>query len=282
MYSLHDLHIVTVATESKYYFPFLVQSCRRYGKELEVLGYGQKWEGFSMKFKLMIEYLETLDDDDIVCFIDGHDVICTRNLNELKNTFLKLYFEKKCKIIVGYDNNNHTNFINKLIVKMYFGTCNNLSLNSGTYIGLTKDLLQMLKQIRNYNCKNEADDQILMTKYCSSNLSSVYIDNNNEIFLTLDKPLNEIDNLVDIDENYRLSYNDNFPFFLHAPGSTYLDNILKRLKYKSPNINEIIKYKYGYLHILVNQYTNLFAFSVLLLIVLCVLFLVKLCNVNRK
>lgn len=55
---MSELHIVTVATESKYYFPYLVESCKKYGKELEVLGYGEKWKGFNWRFKLMIEYLK--------------------------------------------------------------------------------------------------------------------------------------------------------------------------------------------------------------------------------
>ena len=109
-----NLHIVTVVTESKYYFPYLSKSCKRHGKQLKILGYGEKWKGFNWRFKLMIEYLETLKDDDIVCFIDGYDVLCTRNLNELKSVFLKLHKEKKCKIIVGYDNIKHTNLINKI------------------------------------------------------------------------------------------------------------------------------------------------------------------------
>jgi len=272
-----DLHIVTVATESRYYFPYLVESCRKHGKELEILGYGQKWEGFNWRFKLMIEYLETLDDDDIVCFIDGYDVICTRNLNELKNTFLKLYHEKKCKIIVGYDNISHTNFINKLLVKIYFGTCNGISLNAGTYIGFTKDLLQIIKQIRNLNDKNNADDQMLMTKYCSLNDSIFHIDKNNDIFLTLDHPLNEIDSLVNISASDRkVSYNNTFPFFLHGPGSTYLDNIIQKLGYCNHKlgINEIIKYKYNFIHVFLNEYPKLFSFF-LFAIVISIVFLIQ-------
>ena len=39
---MDKLHIVTVATESKYYFPYLVESCKQNGKNLEVIGYGEK------------------------------------------------------------------------------------------------------------------------------------------------------------------------------------------------------------------------------------------------
>jgi hypothetical protein len=53
---MNNFHIVTVATESKYYFPYLLESCKNNGKELEVLGYGEKWEGLNWKFKKMIDY----------------------------------------------------------------------------------------------------------------------------------------------------------------------------------------------------------------------------------
>jgi cell division control protein 42 len=35
--------------------------------------------------------LNKLNKNDIVCFVDGYDVICVRNLNQLKNTFLNIY-----------------------------------------------------------------------------------------------------------------------------------------------------------------------------------------------
>ena len=39
--------------------PYLVESCKRNGKELTILGYGEKWQGFVWRFKLMIEYKDT-------------------------------------------------------------------------------------------------------------------------------------------------------------------------------------------------------------------------------
>jgi len=210
---MEDLHIVTVVTESKYYFPYLVQSCRRYGKEIEILGYGQKWKGFNWRFKLIIKYLESLNMNDIVCVVDGYDVICTRNLNELKNMFLKVYNETKCKIIVGYDNVKHTNYINKFTIKMFYGTCNNISLNAGTYIGYVKDLLEIIKQILNKNSNDNADDQILLTNLCNKNSKLFNIDKNNEIFLTLVHPLHEIDDIIEINNYGEISYKGISPFF---------------------------------------------------------------------
>lgn len=273
---MDDLHIVTVATESKYYFPYLVESCRKYGKELEVLGYGEKWKGFNWRFKLMIEYLENLNPNDIVCFIDGYDVICTRNLYEIKDVFLNLYNVKKCKIIVGYDNIKYTNFLNKFFVKNYFGTCKNISLNAGTYIGYVKDLLEIIQKLLNINNDDKADDQQLLTNFCNSNDSLFYIDVSNDIFLTIGHPLHEIDNIINIDENKKISYNKKFPFFLHAPGATYLDNTIKQLSGYNEyiDINKTIKHKYGLIHIIVIKYPILliilfiFIFSIIILKIL--------------
>ena len=36
------MKLVTVATRSERYFPFLLESCERHGAKLEVLGWGQK------------------------------------------------------------------------------------------------------------------------------------------------------------------------------------------------------------------------------------------------
>ena len=129
---MDKLHIITVATDPKYYFPYLVDSCKKNGKELEVLGMGEKWEGFNWKFKKMIDYLNTLPRDDIVCFVDGYDVLCTRNLDGLIPLFKKIRQREKCKMIVGsvISTTLLYNISNDIINTLHFGKCNNKSLNS--------------------------------------------------------------------------------------------------------------------------------------------------------
>jgi len=52
------LHIVTVANHSEYYFQYLVESCKKCGKELDILGYGEEWKGFNWRLTLIINYLK--------------------------------------------------------------------------------------------------------------------------------------------------------------------------------------------------------------------------------
>jgi hypothetical protein len=221
--------------------PYLIESCKRNGKELTVLGLNEKWLGFNWRFKLVINFLKNINEDDIVCFIDGYDVICTRDLSELKNEFLKIKNEFNCKIVIGYDRmdkNYIFNLITNCCLNFIFRNCKGLNLNAGTYIGYAKDLLNILETIIKYDSSNKADDQILMTTICNSNKDYFYIDKNNKLFLTIANIFDDIDKKVIT--NNKIIYNNNVPFFIHAPGSTYLDNVIKFLGYK---IDDRIKNK---------------------------------------
>ena len=260
-----NLHIVTVATQSEFYFPYLVETCKRYGKNLEVLGFGEKWQGYNWKFKLMIDYLTKLSDNDIVCFVDGYDVICVRDLNELVPAFLKIKKETNCSIIAGHDK---TDYILSYPISFFYGTCNELNLNSGTYIGYVKDLLIILTKSYNINKSTESDDQVVMTKYCKQHPSSFHIDDTSKLFLTMIYPFQEIDTYLTI--NKMVEYNGEYPFFIHGAGSTSLTNILNKLGYKyDPSIKKnLIKYSFNkiFAHIYTIKYYILFIIIILFII----------------
>lgn len=232
---MENLHIVTVATEPKYYFHYLVESCKRHGKELTVLGFGEKWTGFNMKFRLMIDYLQQLPETDIVCFVDGYDVLCVRDLNDFKDEFIRIKKETGCKIMVAEDKviSSSFNFAGSLI----FGSCKNKNINSGTYVGFVKDILYALKNIRETNNNDKEDDQILLTQYCKINPDNIYIDTTSELFFTKSSAFSEIENSLKI-SNKDVYYNNNKPFFIHAPFG-YLDNLIIKLGYYYDNEKKI-------------------------------------------
>lgn len=240
---MNKLHIVTVATEIKFYMPYLIETCKNNGVELTILGLGKKWKGFTWRFKMMLNFLKNLDKNDIVCFVDGYDVICIRNLKDLPSVFFELKNKHNCKIIVGedprYDENS---IINSIIGKMcdfYYSRCKNEPINAGTYIGLAGDLLEVLTNILKLNNNSEGDDQVLLTKYCKNNPDFFYIDKSKSIFLVMFNAHSEIDHKLTF-ENNQISYKKKLPFFIHAPGETYLDNIIKKI---DKNYNDNIKYE---------------------------------------
>ena len=222
---MSKIHIITVSTNSKFYFPYLKESCKRNGKEMIVLGYGEQWKGLGWKFNLMKEELNNLEENDIVCFVDGYDVICIRNLDELKDDFIKIQRKKKCKIIVGYD--NYTFSLHKTLASRYFGCYNDKLINSGTYIGYVKDIKQILSEIIINNSEN---DQLLLTQYFNKNPKFFYIDKKSKFFAVVHKPLHNIDNYFQIKKN-NVFYKENRPYFVHAPACTKLNNLLMKLNY---------------------------------------------------
>lgn len=267
---MDHLHIVTVATDSKYYFPHLVESCKRNGKELKVLGFGEKWRGFNWKFKLMLEYIKNLPKDDIVCFVDGYDVLCVRQLNELTNEFLRLKEKHDCKIIVAQDKWSLDIYI--CIVSLIFGQCKGLSLNSGTYIGYVKDLLPLLEEIYENNPDDTNDDQILLTKYCKKYEEIFHIDTDNEIFFTKVKLLGEINDDIVI-ENNKIIVDKNHPFFVHTPCG-FLDELIINLGYDYDHNNKIkdVLYIELFTHKIVNSLFGKIVFFCLLCIFILYIF----------
>jgi hypothetical protein len=228
---MSNLYIITVATQSKYYYPYLIESVKKNNNKLKVLGFNQEWKGFNWKFNLMKTELNSYKLDDIVCFVDGFDVICVRNLNEFKNVFIELKKKYNSKIIIAehkIKKNGIESYITNIVLKIYFNECKNKSLNAGTYTAYVEDLIQILESMNRITNDDKADDQIILTKYCKLYPNNIYIDVNSEIFFTICNPYQNIDDLLVFDNN-NIYYNNSRPFFIHGPGETYLDNILIKM-----------------------------------------------------
>jgi hypothetical protein len=175
----------------------------------------------------MIDYLKTLKETDIVCFIDGYDVICNRNLNDLKELFIDFKNKYNFKILTAIDIYKFK--VQKYMAEYYFKKCNNMLLNSGTYIGFVKDLKELLLITYNLNIKSN-DDQYLLTQYCIINKNNVYIDNKQDFFLTIHKPFFNIDGELKFNSG-KAYYNNKQPFFIHGPSCTHLNNVIIKLGY---------------------------------------------------
>ena len=227
-----NVEIITVSTDDKFYYPYLVESCKKNKGKLTTLGMGEEWRGYNWKFRKMIDYLNTLNDDIIVCFVDGYDVISCRDLTELAYEFIKLKNKYKCKIVAGCDDYGFTG--KKILTHISFGKCDNHYLNTGTYIGYVKDLKDIISKIYQLNPSDSADDQALMIQYYNEHPGEIYIDSECKLFLTLMYPLMNIDINVDSNKVYTSDYKS-MPFFIHAPGNGFLNNIIIKLGYGNPD-----------------------------------------------
>lgn len=217
-----SIKVITACTDEKFYFPHLKKTCEANGGDFVVLGMGEKWGGYIWKFNKMIDYLKELEKNEIVCFVDGYDVICVKNLENIKEKFVKFSKEKNCKVIIGKDNNS---FFPEFMRKLYFGE---LPINSGTYIGRVCDILHILSTSRTM-FPDIIDDQILIIKYAEKFRDQIYIDEDYDFFYVYMFPFTESDI-------------KGTPYFAHAPGCSLLNNILGLEESERNRINNDLKH----------------------------------------
>ena len=273
-----NIEVITISTDNKFYYPNLVESCRKNKGELTTLGMGEEWKGYNWRFRKMINYLSNLSDDKIVCFIDGYDVVSCRDLTELADEFIKLKNKYKCKMVVGCDNYGYIG--KNFFTNIFFGKCGDgeYYLNAGTYIGYAKDLKDIISKIYELNPTDAADDQVLMIKYYNEHPGEIHIDNECKLFLVLSYPLIEVDYFTSITINnnklHAIDYKS-MPFFIHAPGNGFLNNIIIKLGYGTPdsdvkkNLTYAMAYKLCYhLKRLFIDYKYIFLSIIVILVVI--------------
>jgi hypothetical protein len=273
--------LITVVTHSDGYLPWLEKSCKRFKIELIKLGYGQKWLGFSWRFKLIINYLKLIDPNELVIIIDAYDVILLRSLDDIEEYYNNIIKMTNKKIIMSEDKSIIK--VREMIAKVYFDTCKDVRINAGLYLGKASYILDILSKI-NYN--NEDDDQMLFTTYFNKNPEEIYIDSDNIFFLS--RAIETDDILTDKNikiNNKKLTYMNSKPFFIHGNGNTYMHNLIiklgykiskKQIKYIINRYNEIIlKKKIYYCNTTINKYKNLLNIILFILFILYIFYVCK-------
>ena len=245
------VRLVTVATHSQFYFPWLLESCKRYNTKIDVLGWGEKWKGFTWRFELMIEYLKSLDPTEIVCFIDAYDVILLRPLDEIVSEFNDIIKMTNKKIIMSQEiiDPGYSDYFNQI----YFGKCKNSFICAGTYMGKASDILKVLTDAYQ-NQEDNNDDQVILTKYCNENPDVFYIDTDSQFFLVIGPHSTDITKNKNIKfTTNSLAYLNSKPFFFHGPGNRKMEDLIKKLNYTITD-DDITKIKKDTKSITINKF----------------------------
>lgn len=231
------MKLVTVATHSERYYPYLLLSAKQNGHELISLGWGEKWKGFGWRFNLMKEYLESLKTDEVVCFIDAFDVIVLEDPDTIEKKFNNMIKGDKTKIVasieVQSDNEIGNIFVNSWS-SFFSYKCNRHYMNAGTYIGYSSAIIHLFNDLcKEFECKSDADDQILLQKYCVNHSDIFLTDTNSNIFLVMSNVIDVVSNnknFIDI-KNNKLKYKEVYPSIFHSPAYSDIDDILDSLGY---------------------------------------------------
>jgi len=217
------LKIVTAATEDTDGLKRLRESASRYGVPLKVLGLEKSWTGGEVsrlenpgggqKINLLKPYLQELDDDDILVFVDGYDVVFTgaieSALEAFRNNFSEdvvFSAEKSC-----WPDSGLANSYPEVDSEYRF-------LNSGTFIGKVSEL----KKITEEGIQDTDDDQRYYTKKLLSGQYSMQLDSSCLIFQTIEAAWDDIEYMHKTEDGRGDLINKVFgtrPTMVHGNGS---------------------------------------------------------------
>ena len=251
------LHVVTFATDSSR-LKYLKETAKFKNLEIHYI-MKDKWNGFFDKILYTREFLSTIDDNDIVCFIDAYDVISLSSSNEIISKF-KSY---DCDLLLGSELNSFPERYRTQYPKSETHTTNYLYVNSGGYIGYKHAIMNLMTW---------KDDNEILT-ICSDGGDQAYF---------IEYYLNNIGNRVKLDtfqkifqNMYFVSWNefyihrgrfvnvilDERPCFMHFNGNSsrtlswydILPDIVNILNTSIPDTNIYTLHKFKQ-----NQYTSYF------------------------
>jgi len=269
------IYIITVGTDINGYYNILMDSCKRLNLNIVNLALYKKWEGLKMKYTLFKNYLNKLNNNDIVIFVDAYDVFFLENEKEI----LRKFYKFNRPIVFGLQNGFLTNiFMNK---------CRNNNLNSGSYMGYVKYLKNLLRIIHNYPSFNKIkSDQLILNSVCQkSNFFKKYVavDSNQDIFYitNLDTRINFkylfTKNIGLQLKNGKILKKDNRqPSIIHLAANVNGEEMVKYLNYNTSRIKNIDNsFKVGQcktfvLNFFNKYYINLISIVIIILIIILI------------
>lgn len=236
------LYAISVATHKEGYYDAFMESCRRNGIDLVILGYGQPWQGFAWRFLLMKDYLEKLDDQDIVVFLDAYDMLATQTAS----TILARFLEFQSPLVIGTENIVYTNLFSRYIRNSMFGYCPKADVSGGAYMGYVYALKKMYTIIcDSFHCHSpefsNLDDQRILTSLCNNDTfvdRYVKYDYDHFIFYTLTLPVSILQLFLDHtfhpdpiqhtiqNKTLYLTYTNTSPCFIHGIVNANMDYLI--------------------------------------------------------
>jgi hypothetical protein len=215
-------HLVTVATDDQGYWKQFLESCGRHGIAPEVLGWGEKWQGFTWKVDLVRKHIQTLNDDDIVFIVDAYDVLVLEDIHEIVRRFKQ--FNKP----IVFASENEDDFG---MYSFFFGYCfrnDNHKINGGMISGYAWALKRLFQAARDTHSET-TDDQVLWNTTCSANedffSQNVSFDTENRLMY--------IPPLLDLENLYECSLDTKGTCFFHCTGNRDMRETLSANGYSS-------------------------------------------------
>jgi hypothetical protein len=242
--------LVTYATHNSGYLNALKESSKLNGYELIILGENKKWEGFTQKFFDILLFLKTKSMNEIICFVDGFDVLTLGTKDEFINKFNSFNTDK---VIFSASKDN-------FILQLIFGKINSNDSNfeynrlcTGAYVGYCNKIIELFENICEIHKLKVDDDDQKNISVCYVNCKNcLQLDYNNSLFYCVEssngifeyinlffkkQPYMELNNNFYFIENNRLVLKKNNvkPIFIQGNGNLNMDILTERLNLPPKN-----------------------------------------------
>ena len=213
--SLHIFTFLTDETRIKY----LKESADLNNVEIHYI-IKSTWNGYVDKIFGIMEVINKLPDTDIVCFIDGYDVI----VNNSTENILEKFYSYNCKLLIGAELNCYPEIYKNKFPK------NDIKLkyvNSGGYIGYVssiKDVFYCKPTNEIIQICQNGGDQSYFIEYYLNNLNNQYIKLDNKSLIFQNMHWIDWNELCFIDGKVYNTILNSYPCFIHFNGGTWQQN----------------------------------------------------------
>lgn len=223
---LNRFHVCTISSYRHKNLEKLIHSCKKHHIELDVLGIEKPYPHNGIKFFYMEEYLKSLEEDDIVMYVDAFDVIIVADKEEILRKFLAM----DAPFVMAAEMNCAPN--SSLAPFFPHSPTPFKFINTGTYIGYVKNIREWIQALQPVN-PNRCDQAQTIEHYLKDeeNRRFFTLDYQCELFLPLFMvPYNHL--FIDIEKKQvRCRLTKTTPCVIHANGSSFFmwDKIYKQL-----------------------------------------------------
>lgn len=206
-------YLYIYVTHDDRFFQSLVNSCEKVGIQPVVKGLGDKWINYREAHRSLLQFLETLNDNDIVINVDGFDSIVVCPMDEIVNRFVKM----NCKAV--FSSTADCDSMVQKYVQWKLGFYGDDKVNAGMFMGYVSKMKQIIQKIVD---SGNTNDQITANEIVSGD-SEIVIDNDRTIFCNITS-----DRYAEV-QNGVLKYKGATPCIVSAPACVNLNPLIKKL-----------------------------------------------------
>lgn len=237
------MKFITIATHSSPAFEIFQRSAEYHEIEVDILGWGREYTSHSCKSLWIIEYLETLPDDEIVLYTDGYDAFFLAPEPEILEKFRN--FGHPFVISAEQNLNVVSNLFSKLAIyrKLPKGKKPYQFLNAGQWIGeakVIKEVLAATLDPKKFD-QRKLDDQSTLNEFLSLNPDSLKLDDENVIFSCTAGRTGLVKEDYTV-QNDRINniLTGSFPCLIHFAGENFeeANSLLKNITYLENHLYE--------------------------------------------